>query len=164
MFKSASIKSLKVYIQSVLIPVYIDVGQDCILMKLLLSLRLLVFGCHLVPGEHIAETLDGGREDRRRCVTKLNTAKQFSLGLHPSFAPYGRARNSWRYQNIILCYTTSSNYNPATHNVTHSPCTSTCTTHPALPSPLPSTTLLCTQLTNTHLFHSENFFATCSYY
>ena len=32
---------------------------------------------------------------------------------------------------------------------THSPCTSTCTTHPAIPSKLPSTTLLCTQLTNT---------------
>ena len=32
---------------------------------------------------------------------------------------------------------------------THSPCTSTCTTHPAIPSQLPSTTLLCTQLTNT---------------
>ena len=30
---------------------------------------------------------------------------------------------------------------------THSPCTSTCTTHPAIPSQLPSTTLLCTQLT-----------------
>ena len=32
---------------------------------------------------------------------------------------------------------------------THSPCTSTCTTHPTIPSQLPSTTLLCTQLTNT---------------
>ena len=32
---------------------------------------------------------------------------------------------------------------------THSPRTSTCTTHPAIPSQLPSTTLLCTQLTNT---------------
>ena len=41
----------------------------------------------------------------------------------------------------------SSNY---THNITHSPCTSMCTTHPAIPgSTLPSTTLLCTQLTNT---------------
>ena len=36
-----------------------------------------------------------------------------------------------------------------THNITHSPCTSKCTTHPPLPTPLPSTTLLCTQLTNT---------------
>ena len=41
----------------------------------------------------------------------------------------------------------SSKYIAATHNTTHSPCTSTCTTHPALPTPLPSTTLLCTQLT-----------------
>ena len=32
---------------------------------------------------------------------------------------------------------------------THSPSTSTCITHPAIPSQLPSTTLLCTQLTNT---------------
>ena len=37
----------------------------------------------------------------------------------------------------------------ATHNITHSPHTSTCTTFPPLPTPLPSTTLLCTQLTNT---------------
>ena len=29
------------------------------------------------------------------------------------------------------------------------PCTSKCTTHPPLPTPLPSTTLLCTQVTNT---------------
>ena len=43
----------------------------------------------------------------------------------------------------------SSNYIAATHNITYSPCTSTCTTHPALPFPLPSTTLLGTQLTNT---------------
>ena len=42
---------------------------------------------------------------------------------------------------------------PALHCIhpqhTHSPRTSTCTTHPAIPSQLPSTTLLCTQLTNT---------------
>ena len=43
----------------------------------------------------------------------------------------------------------NSNYIASTHNITHSPCTSTCTTHPAIPSQLPSTTLLCTQLTNT---------------
>ena len=43
----------------------------------------------------------------------------------------------------------SSNDIAATHNITHSPFTSTCTTHPPLPTPLPSTTLLCTQLTNT---------------
>ena len=41
----------------------------------------------------------------------------------------------------------SSNYIASTHNIAHSPCTSTCTTHPAIPSPLPSTTLLCTQQT-----------------
>ena len=43
----------------------------------------------------------------------------------------------------------SKNYIASTHNITHSPCTSTCTTHPALPSPLPSLTLLRIQLTNT---------------
>ena len=45
--------------------------------------------------------------------------------------------------------TIPANYIAATYNVTHSPYTSTCTTHPALPFPLPSTTLLCTHLTNT---------------
>ena len=39
-----------------------------------------------------------------------------------------------------------SNYNVATHNITHSPCTSTCTIHPALPTPLPSTTILFCEL------------------
>ena len=39
-----------------------------------------------------------------------------------------------------------SNYIAA---ITHSPCTTTCTPHPAVPTPLPSTTLLCTKLTNT---------------
>ena len=50
----------------------------------------------------------------------------------------------------------SSNYIAATHNVTHFPCTSTYTTHPAIhppPPQLPSTILLCTQLTNTK--HSQ---------
>ena len=37
----------------------------------------------------------------------------------------------------------SSSYIAVTHNATHSSCTSTCTTHPALHTPLPSTTLLC---------------------
>ena len=35
------------------------------------------------------------------------------------------------------------------HNISYSPCTITCTPHPALLTPLPFTTLLCTQLTNT---------------
>ena len=48
-----------------------------------------------------------------------------------------------------ICHAQYSNYIAVTHNVAHSKCTSTCTTHPALPIPLPSTTLLCTQLTDT---------------
>ena len=47
----------------------------------------------------------------------------------------------------IMSAMLSSNYVTATHNTTHSSCTSTCTTHPAIPNPLPSATLLCTQLT-----------------
>ena len=47
-----------------------------------------------------------------------------------------------------ICHAQYSNYNAAIHNITHSPCTSKCTTHPPLPTPLPSTTLLCIQLTN----------------
>lgn len=61
-FKSALITSLAVYIQSVLVLVHIDVGQDGILRELLLSLCLLVSGCHLVPGEYIAENWDGGED------------------------------------------------------------------------------------------------------
>ena len=52
-------------------------------------------------------------------------------------------------QTISAMLSIYSNYITATHNTTHSPGTSTCTPHPALPTPLPSTTLLCTQLTNT---------------
>ena len=48
-----------------------------------------------------------------------------------------------------ICHAQYTNYIAATHNITHSPCTSTCTPHPALHTPLLSTTLLCTQLTNT---------------
>ena len=48
-----------------------------------------------------------------------------------------------------ICHGQHSNYIGATHNITHSPCTSTCTPHPAIPTSQPSTTLLCTQLTNT---------------
>ena len=43
-----------------------------------------------------------------------------------------------------ICHAQYSNYIIATHNITHSKCTSTCTTHLPLPIPLPSTTLLCT--------------------
>ena len=39
-----------------------------------------------------------------------------------------------------ICHAQYSNYIAATHNITHSKCTSTCTTYPALPIPLPSTT------------------------
>ena len=49
----------------------------------------------------------------------------------------------------MLSIATTIYYIAATHNITHSPYTLTCTPHPALPSQLPSTTLLCTQLTNT---------------
>ena len=48
-----------------------------------------------------------------------------------------------------ICYAQYTNYLTATHILAHSPCTSTCTPHQALPTPLPSTILLCTQLTNT---------------
>ena len=49
-------------------------------------------------------------------------------------------RTSLRKQQLLYCIHPQH---------THSPCTSTCTMHPAIPSQLPSTTLLCTQLTNT---------------
>ena len=39
----------------------------------------------------------------------------------------------------------SSNCVVATHNTTHTPCTSTCTPHPELPNPLPSATFLSTR-------------------
>ena len=57
-----------------------------------------------------------------------------------------------------ICHAQYSNYIAATHNITHSPCTSKCTTHPPPPTPLPSTTLLCTQLTNTNhiCMHCKN--------
>ena len=42
----------------------------------------------------------------------------------------------------------SCNYTAVSHNITDSPCTSTCTPHPTLPSPLPQTSYY-TQLTNT---------------
>ena len=54
-------------------------------------------------------------------------------------------------QTISAMLSIATMYIAATHNITHSPCTSTCTstctTHSALPTPLPFTTLLCTQLT-----------------
>jgi len=53
------------------------------------------------------------------------------------------------YMLTISGYAQYTNYIAATHNITHSLCTSKCTTHPPLPTTLPSTTLLCTQLTNT---------------
>ena len=49
-----------------------------------------------------------------------------------------------------ICHAWYSNYIVANHNITHSPCTSKCTTHPPIPTPLPSTTLLCTCTTNKH--------------
>ena len=41
----------------------------------------------------------------------------------------------------------SSNYIAAVHNITQSPYTKKKTTHPGLPTSLPSTTFLCTPLT-----------------
>ena len=48
-----------------------------------------------------------------------------------------------------ICHAHHSNYIAATHNIIQSACTSTCTTVSVLPTPLSSTALLCTQLTNT---------------
>jgi len=53
----------------------------------------------------------------------------------------------WARQTISAMLSVATTmYIATTHNITHSPCTSTCTT---LPIPLPSTTLACIQLTNT---------------
>ena len=52
-------------------------------------------------------------------------------------------------QTISAMLSSYSNYIAAIHNVTRSPCASKCTPHPALCTPLPSTTFLCTQLANT---------------
>ena len=61
----------------------------------------------------------------------------------------------WGQARPYICHAQCSNYTAATHNITHSPCTSTYTTHPPLLTSLPSTTLLCTQLINTkHVFVS----------
>ena len=46
-----------------------------------------------------------------------------------------------------ICHAQCSNYIAASHNTTHSSCTSTFTAQPPLPTRLPSTTLLCTCLT-----------------
>ena len=50
-----------------------------------------------------------------------------------------------------ICHAQYSNYIAVTHNITHSPFTSKSTTHSALPSPLSSTTLRCTELTQAYL-------------
>ena len=57
---------------------------------------------------------------------------------------------SIRQARQTICHAQYSNYIAATHNITHSLCTSTCTIHLALTTPLPSTTLLCTELTITN--------------
>ena len=66
--------------------------------------------------------------------------KKFYIVSYHTFSKTNQTRWEWHYNTLYIA---------ATHNITHSPCISTCTTHPALPTPLPSTTLLCTQLTNT---------------
>ena len=39
---------------------------------------------------------------------------------------------SYAYKTNYICHAQYSSYIVATHTITHSPCTSTCTTHPAL--------------------------------
>ena len=56
-------------------------------------------------------------------------------------------QSRWTISTMLDQY---SNYIAATHNISHSLRTSKCTTHPPLPTPLPFTTLLCKQLTNTN--------------
>ena len=62
-------------------------------------------------------------------------------------AKMGKLSSIFSDKTDHICHAQYSNYIAATHNITHSPCTSTCTPYPALPTPLHSTTLLCTQLT-----------------
>ena len=79
--------------------------------------------------------------------------KVFSTGHSTAFHikdnPYTQHCSHFVHTRQTIPAVLSRNYIASTHNITHSPCTSTCTTHPAMPSPLPSTILLCIQLTNT---------------
>ena len=56
-----------------------------------------------------------------------------------------------------ICHAQYSNHIAATHNTT--PCTLKCTTHPPLPTPLPSTTLLC-PTTRPTAFHNPSLHTT----
>ena len=52
------------------------------------------------------------------------------------------------YRRQIISAMLTRDHIAVINYITHSPCTSTLTTHPALPTPLPSITLLCTKQTN----------------
>ena len=81
-----------------------------------------------------------GPQNRVLSVSVHTLFGPLDLNLHWLQFPDSRTRQT-------ISAMLSSNYVASTHNTTHSPCTSTSTMHPALPSSLPSTTLLCTQQT-----------------
>ena len=93
---------------------------------------------------HSKILLDQRFKRNRKPFSKIINFGVTLMGIYPSLS---MCRKSFTRQ--IVSAMLSSNYIAATHNITHSLCTSTCTIHPALPTPLPSTTLLCTQLRNT---------------
>ena len=83
-----------------------------------------------------ARRAHAGMEPSKTSQTRWKRHNTFTASLH--LVPFCWKAVEW----TVL----SADYIAATNNVTtHSPCTSTHTTHPPLPSPLPSTTLLCTQ-------------------
>ena len=80
--------------------------------------------------------------------------------IHAQYIPYSSHNSHSNKLHRLLMHTTTSAYKlnciillissevAAIHNTTHSSCTTTCTTHPVLLTPQPSTcknTLLCTQ-------------------
>ena len=87
---------------------------------------------------------------KRKSISAMFTSDKISHYLN-SIIPYRPSTCTPQFLHTRktehICHAQYSNYIAATHNITHSKCTSTCTTHPALPILLPSTTLLCIQLT-----------------
>ena len=87
----------------------------------------------------------------RKSISAMFTSDKISQHYLNSIIPYRPSTCTPQFLHTHktehICHAQYSNYIAATHNITHSKCTSTCTTYPALPIPLPSTTLLCIQLT-----------------
>ena len=129
-------------------PIYI-IPTSCAILPTMHNRKLSTYSLNEHSTQHCSlHSLPLKRQSISDSATfSSNKISQHNLKL-PTYHKYPALLTVSAYKTDHTCHA-QQQLNCIQPQHTHSPRTSTCTTHPAIPSQLLSTTLICTQLTNT---------------